>query len=333
MTRAHVSATGGLFLAGLLAVSAACEDRATNLRTRPSVRDTGPGSDAGPGDAVFADSGPSIDAGAPLDSGPVPDLGLPFDAGPTPDLGFERDATAPSDAGPAPDLGIWPDASAPDIGPIDAGQPSVPYASFCAEMASRMCTAAYQCCRAGERDVTHWGTDLASCNVQVAGGCEARLGPNSPTGALVQAGTTRYHESVALGCLQRLEDNAVSCASPVYRVLMDRCLDALEGTLASGTTCNAAITTPGVQCAHGYCPASSTGMAACVEFGNQGDRCGVSALCDFLGGLGCMIPAFTCGPQQPIGGACLTDDQCTSLNCGRSRRCVATGLCEVPTAL
>lgn len=233
---------------------------------------------------------------------------------------------SPQDAAPH-DGGTNPDGSTNP----DGGLPPITHADFCGEISERMCAAAFSCCTNMERDPSYWGGNMNQCRTLVTADCDTRLGPGGLMGTFVADGTTLYNGDAAALCAQELDNLQTACDKPVFRVFMDRCLEAFEGQLADGVQCDASSGLPEVQCANGFC--QDLTVDTCVEFGGLGDACSATAPCDFLDGLGCFYSggSWQCAAQVGLTEMCLSDDQCQSLDCNDTYECVQPGLCVVPS--
>jgi hypothetical protein len=193
-------------------------------------------------------------------------------------------------------------------GAMDGTAPTPTASTFCAEVASGLCTQLLPCC-----DSLDAGSDPESCLARVTAWCEPQISsPNLVFEPDAAAACVAYYQN-------QTQNLTVRDCQIVDPATSNTCAQAFTGTLPPGAACppdtNADNPCAPSDAGSVSCNASIDGSAVCaiIPYAGEGQRCDyVTATC--RPPLACNTE-HTCVLPGPLGAPCAEAADCTSATC------------------
>jgi hypothetical protein len=217
-------------------------------------------------------------------------------------------ALAADGAGPGSGGTNQPDDAGLGSNAEDGSAPAVTASSFCAEVASGLCTQLLPCC-----DSLDAGSDPASCFARVSAWCAPQIAsPNLVFDPDAAAGCAAFYQN-------RTQNLTVRDCEIIHPATSNTCAQAFTGTLPPGAPCPLDVNSDN------QCAPSDAGSVACRALLDGGPSCtitpyvGEGQRCDDMTAW-CRPPLVcntkdTCVLPQPLGSPCTEAADCTSDTC------------------
>jgi uncharacterized protein (TIGR03382 family) len=213
------------------------------------------------------------------------------------------------------------------------GVSGIPIDETSTRIADTVCPKAYMCCTSDQlaMNEAQAGTDVASCETATKQSYQSLLGTLQ---ASMNQNRATYQSAEVDACLAKIMNSDCATLNVTSHVSgIPGCESFTTPLVAKGNACS-----QNYECIEGWCnvPASG-GDGVCegfVPFGQScalagGPSCGPNAVCDPEGTLDDPSDNL-CEGVAAIGGACLDDVQCQSLNCTSGGGSGMT--CQAPTS-
>jgi hypothetical protein len=200
------------------------------------------------------------------------------------------------------------------------GVSGIPVDETATRIANTVCPKAYMCCTADQLSQNSAaGTDVASCETATKQNYVNVLGTLQ---ASVNQGRATYQSAQLDTCLATIMSSDCATLNMTTHLQgIPGCESFTTPLVAMGGACS-----QNYECINGWCnvpQGSADGVCeGFVPLGQScalagGPSCGPNAVCDPEGTLNDSSDDL-CEPVSPLGGACLDDYQCQSLNCTSS---------------
>jgi hypothetical protein len=220
------------------------------------------------------------------------------------------------------------------------GVGGIPVDDTASRIATSVCPKAWMCCTAYQlSNNSSAGTDVATCESATTENYKNIL---SGLQASVDQKRATYQSSKLDACLATIQSSDCSTLNMTTHIMgIPGCESFTTPLVAPGGACS-----QNYECINGWCnvpSTSSSGDGACAPFvaTNQscaaggGPSCGPSAVCDIEGTADSADDL--CEPVADVGGVCMDDLQCTTLNCtssgGSGMTCAAATVTDPPAAM
>jgi hypothetical protein len=220
------------------------------------------------------------------------------------------------------------------------GVSGIPIDDTANRIATTVCPKAWMCCTADQlSNNSSAGTDVTSCEGATKENYQNIL---SGLQASVDAKRASYQSSKLDACLSTIQSSDCATLNITNHLEgVPGCESFTTPLVGPGGACS-----QNYECINGWCnvpPTSANGDGVCATFvatnhscaAGGGASCGPNAVCDTEGTADSADDL--CAPVADVGGVCMDDLQCTTLNCtssgGSGMSCAAATATDPPAAM